>query len=159
VTTHFHVGIVVADVEAAQRHLTELLGVGWTPIDDSLCPVDDGVERRLVPLRATYSTAAPYLELIEEVPGTVWVTNEYSNLHHLGFWSTDLGADVARFEARGCPLAMAGYTPRRPPPAVYAYHDDPIGVRLELVTERWRPVLDASIAAVIAADTSAGRHA
>lgn len=157
-TTHFHVGIVVSDLEAARRHLTELLGVGWTPIDESPCPVDAGDRRRLVPLRATYSTSAPYLELIEEVPGTVWVTNEYSNLHHLGFWSTDLVGDVARFEASGCPLSMAGYTPRRPPPAVYAYHVDPIGVRFELVTDKWRPVLEATIARLASADTGTGRR-
>ena len=83
---HFHVGIVVADLRAARVRLTDQIGVGWGPVMH-LDAVDyrdaDGHDLEL-PTTMCYSTGAPCLELIEEVPGTVWVRNEHSNQHHLG---------------------------------------------------------------------------
>ena len=72
--THYHVGIIVPDVAAAQVRPTELLGVEWGPVmhlDD--IDVRDGDGNDLVlPNTLCYSTTPPYLELIEEVPGSVW---------------------------------------------------------------------------------------
>src|SRR5580700_9433823 len=90
---HYHVGIVVDDIEAASTRLTDLLGVTWGPIM-SLDAVDyrdaDGNDVSL-PTTMRYSTGDPCLELILEVPGTVWVRNDSSNLHHVGFWVDSLG--------------------------------------------------------------------
>lgn len=38
----------------------------------------------------------------------MWVCNEHSNLHHLGFWSDDLAGDSERLTVPGCPLELAG---------------------------------------------------
>ncbi len=132
---HFHVGIVVADLPAARTRLTEQLGVRWGPVMHlDTADYRDGRGRDLaLPTTMCYSTGDPCLELIEEVPDTVWVRNEHSNLHHLGAWSADLAGDSAALGAAGCPLQLCGRTGTDAPTA-FAYHrDDELGIRVELV--------------------------
>src|SRR5262249_51595064 len=89
----YHVGIVVPDLDAAQARFSELLGVEWGPVAENDIEVQMDGSDLVVPNRICYSTRAPYLELIQEVPGTPWVCNEYSNLHHIGFFTDALVAD------------------------------------------------------------------
>ena len=70
----------------------------------------------------TDPTVAPYLELIEEMPGTEWECNEYSYLHHIGF----------------CPMWCE---------IQQAYNRDPLGVRLELVSETQREMIEQFLCA------------
>jgi hypothetical protein len=141
-TEYFHVGIVVPDLEAAQARLSELLGVEWGPVMVNDIDIRDGTGvERVVPNKICYSTAAPYLELIEEVPGTPWVCNELSNLHHIGVFSTTLTAESARFSDARCPLElMDGHGDE--PPAMWAYHRDPLAVRIEIVNDELRPMME-----------------
>ena len=67
----------------------------------------DGTER-IVPNTLCYSTEPPYLELVQEVPGTVWECNEHSNLHHIGVWTDALPADSATYTELRCPLQLCG---------------------------------------------------
>jgi catechol 2,3-dioxygenase-like lactoylglutathione lyase family enzyme len=140
---HFHVGIVVADLRAARARLTDQLGVRWGPVMhlDAVEYRDaDGRDVEL-PTTMCYSTGDPCLELIEEVPGTVWVRNEHSNLHHLGAWSADLAGDSASLGAAGCPLQLCGRTGADAPTA-FAYHrDDELGIRVELVDAGMRDAM------------------
>ncbi len=82
-----------------------------------------------------YSVEAPHLELIQEVPGSVWECNEHSNLHHIGFWSDDLAADGATWPSSGCPLQLCG-RPETEAPVSFAYHRNDLGVRIEIVDSR-----------------------
>ena len=131
---HYHVGIVVPDIEIGVAKLTELIGVTWGPIVgmDALAIRDGSGHDFEVPNRICYSTSPPYLELIEEVPGTVWVCNEYSNLHHMGFWSENLTGDSTHFSTSRCPLEICGRD-GSVAPITFAYHRDPLGIRFELV--------------------------
>ena len=88
----FHVGIVVADIAEARARLTDLLGVAWGPVMrlDEVDYRDAEGDDLVLPTTICYSTGQPAIELIEEVPGTIWVRNEQSNLHHLGFWADGL---------------------------------------------------------------------
>jgi hypothetical protein len=141
-TEYFHVGIVVADLEAAQQRLSELLGVGWGPVmvNDIDIRDADGVEH-VVPNKICYSNAAPYIELIEEVPGTPWVCNEHSNLHHIGVFSDQLVHHSGRFHAAQCPLELMDGRGDGPP-EMWAYHRDPLGVRIEIVSDALRPAME-----------------
>jgi len=142
-TEMFHVGIVVPDVDAARERLTALLGVGWGPIVETTAlelRAADGSDL-VVPNRICYSTAPPYLELVEEVPGTPWVCNEYSNLHHIGFFSTEVAADSAELSVARCPLEIAGRAAGQSP-AGFAYHRDNLGVRIELVDATLRQMME-----------------
>jgi Glyoxalase/Bleomycin resistance protein/Dioxygenase superfamily len=94
-----------------------------------------------LPTTICYSTGEPCLELIEEVPGTVWTVNEHSNLHHIGFWSDDLVAGSASLLGSGCPLQLCGRAGASAP-ASFAYHrDEQLGIRIELVDARLRDAM------------------
>jgi hypothetical protein len=87
-----------------------------------------------------YSVDSPHLELIQEVPGSVWVCNEYSNLHHIGFWSGDLAADGADLASSGCPLQLSGRAGDHAPVS-FAYHRNDLGVRIEIVDAAMREAM------------------
>jgi hypothetical protein len=130
------VGIVVPALEPAMAHLTELVGLHWGPvIETQPTPmIQPGSGTRMSPsFRLSFSRDEPHLELIEEVPGTIWVCNEYSNLHHIGFWTTDLGSESSRLTTAGCPVEIAGLDPRQAVSTVIAYHRSPLGLRIEMV--------------------------
>jgi catechol 2,3-dioxygenase-like lactoylglutathione lyase family enzyme len=139
----YHVGIVVPDVEATKAHFTDLLGITWGPVvETEAFPVreGDGTDR-IVPNTLCYSTEPPYLELVQEVPGTVWECNEHSNLHHIGVWVDALPADSATYTELRCPLQLCG---RDDDGALvqFAYHRDPLGVRIELVDIAMKPMME-----------------
>jgi catechol 2,3-dioxygenase-like lactoylglutathione lyase family enzyme len=139
----YHVGIVVPDVEAAMAHFTDLLGITWGPVvETEAFPVreGDGTDR-IVPNKLCYSTEPPHLELVQEVPGTVWECNEHSNLHHIGVWTDALPADSATYTELRCPLQLCG---RDDDGALvqFAYHRDPLGVRIELVDIAVKPTME-----------------
>ncbi len=145
-SAHYHIGIVVPDLEAGLARLTELFGVTWGPIVEvDTLPIRDASGRELeVPNRLCYSTSAPHLELIEEIPGTVWECNDYSNLHHIGFWSESLTADSTRFSASECPLQICGRD-GNVAPTTFAYHRDPLGIRIELVDVDMKAIMEESL--------------
>ncbi len=140
--THYHVGIIVRDLEGAQRTLTDQLGVRWGPVlrMPQLELRDGAGKDLLLPNTFCYSVDQPCLELIEEVPGSVWVANEYSNLHHIGFWSDDLPGTSAELAGLGCPLQLCG---RRGDvvPSQFAYHGNALGIRIEVVDASMREMM------------------
>lgn len=137
----FHVGIVVPDLEAARARFTELLGLEWGPRYDGEVEVRDGAGNDLVITnRAYYSTGAPYLELIEGRAGSPWECNDFSNLHHLGFFVDDLGAESAALSSLQCPLQLSGRDGATAP-LLFTYHGDALGVRLEYVDAALRPLI------------------
>ena len=144
----YHVGIVVPDVEVAQAHLTDLLGIKWGPVVETealdVRAFDEGGgdgHDLVVPNKLSYSTEPPYIELVQEIPGTVWECNEHSNLHHIGVWTDALPADSAHYSELRCPLQLCG---RDADGALvqFAYHRDPLGVRIELVDLAMKPIME-----------------
>ncbi len=139
---YYHVGIVVPDLVAARRGLSELLGVAWGPtLHLDAADYRGGSGRDLVlPTTMCYSVDEPHLELIQEVPGSVWVCNEFSNLHHIGFWSEDLAADSADLTGSGCPLQLCGRAGDHAPVS-FAYHRNDLGIRIEVVDGAMRDAM------------------
>jgi hypothetical protein len=132
-TDMYHVGIVVPSLEEGQAHFADLFGARWAPVIETPTAVrmaDGSVAT--VDLRLVYSIDAPHLELVEAVPGSVWVLNPHSNIHHIGFWSDDLRADRTRLHGGGCPLEVMGDSGGSEP-LFWAYHKGRLGVRVELV--------------------------
>jgi Glyoxalase/Bleomycin resistance protein/Dioxygenase superfamily len=140
--SHYHVGIIVSDLTAARARLSGL-GLTWGPVMHL-----DAVEYRdadgadlVLPTTICYSVGDPCLELIEEVPGTVLVRNDHSNLHHIGFWSADLVDASRALTGVGCPLQLCGRAGTTAP-ASFAYHrDDRLGIRIELVDNAMRDAM------------------
>jgi hypothetical protein len=142
-TDLYHVGIVVPTLEDGQEHFAEMFGVRWAPVMESATAIRtaDGVVAT-VDLRLVYSVDAPHIELIEAVPGSVWDLNPYSNIHHIGFWSDDLAGDWARLHGGGCPLEVMG-DGGGTDPLFWTYHQDRLGVRIELVDGAIRAGMEA----------------
>jgi len=142
----FHVGIVVKDLEAARARFTELVGTRWGPIMEPVMEWTDGDgNHHSTPQRLSYSEGPPHLELIEEIPGTGWVCNEHSNLHHIGYSTASIVADSHHMGAIACPLeAMMG---PGPDPQFWVMHGDDMLVRIELVDagarEHMKPMMTA----------------
>src|SRR4051794_7601529 len=137
---HYHVGIIVADLQAARARLTDLMGVVWGPVLhlDAVDYSNGTGDPLVLPTTFCYSVDQPCLEIIEEVPGTVYVRNEHSNLHHIGVWSDEFVGDSAAFDSAGCPLQLCGREGVDWPRA-FAYHrDDELGIRIELVDAAMR---------------------
>src|SRR4051794_33512882 len=127
-----HVGIVVSDLEEAQGQLTRLLGVQWHPIRENDVPIRDHEGReQMVRFRVSFSTEAPHFELIEETPGTVWVCNEHSNIHHVAYSATALADESHRLATARCPLEVTRVGEQVPD--TFAYHRDALGVRVEVM--------------------------
>jgi hypothetical protein len=139
-TDQFHIGVVVDDLDAALGELTELFGYEWCPPLDVQTPVVLAESEMMLDLRFTYSTTTPRVEVIQAVPGTLWVPAAGSGIHHAGYWSDDLAADAARLEARGYLTEAKGV---RPDSAVaWAYHKSPSGPRIELVSRALQPGME-----------------
>jgi Glyoxalase/Bleomycin resistance protein/Dioxygenase superfamily len=137
----YHVGIVVPDLEGAQARLSSLLAVSWGPTVEIENPLRlPSGESSSVALKMSYSTEAPYLELIEERVGTPWVCNEDSNLHHLGFFSSDVTSTSRNLIGSQCPLEVASSDAM--PGTGWAYHRDPLGIRIEIVAQEMRQGLE-----------------
>jgi hypothetical protein len=75
-------------------------GYRWTDVVevDQAAQTPDG--ELTVPMRIAYSGSAPRVEILQTVPGTVWVPAD-SGVHHLGYWSDDVEADLATLQANG----------------------------------------------------------
>jgi catechol 2,3-dioxygenase-like lactoylglutathione lyase family enzyme len=141
--SHYHVGIVVADLATARERLRALLGITWGPVmhlDEVAYRDADGTDL-VLPTTICYAAGHPSIELIEELPGTIWVRNEHSNLHHLGFWTPELAGDGAALIGGGCPLQLCGRSGDHAPDT-FAYHrDEDLGVRFELVDAAMRDAM------------------
>ena len=136
----FHVGIVVDDLDAALADLTELFGYQWCSEMSVRTPVTVATGETELDLRFTYSVSTPRVEVIQSIPGTLWVPAAGSHIHHLGYWSDDLAADTVHLAGRGYAAEATGARPDGSP--VWAYHKSPHGPRIELVSRQLEPGLE-----------------
>lgn len=134
----FHVGLVVPDLLAHMSLLSAALGVRWTEVRRREASVTMDGETRRIAFRVVYSRELPLrLELIESVAGTPW-ESVAPVLHHVGWWSDDLGAEAARLEQSGIPRVAQSFDPETGLQR-WSYHRVPAGYLVELVSTRGRP--------------------
>lgn len=139
----YHVGIVVADLDASTAEFSDLLGVQWAAEqhrDLSVTMADRTVQASF---RFTYSTHASgpaLIELIEGQPGTPWWPGDdvAAAFHHVGFWDDELAATSAMMAAAGAAVE-ATVTGEDGAPQGFAYHQMLHGPRVELVDATRRP--------------------
>ena len=135
----YHTGIVVDDLDETLAFLGATSGYRWASLNEVTLEVETPSGDVRVPLRLTYSLDEPLLEVIEAVPGTIWDRSP-AGVHHLGYWSDDVDADVAILEAQGAPLearSVFGGT------TVWAYCRADAGPRIELVSRATEPAMRA----------------
>lgn len=128
----YHTGIVVPDLDAAMARLSALAGYRWiAPVSYTL-PFRMTSGTREITSTFVYSLQAPHVELIKEVPGTAWAAAPGNAVHHLGYWTDDLGESAKLLEDNGFTFeATADTAPADL--ALFAYYIDAAGTRIEIV--------------------------
>lgn len=138
----FHVGIVVAELEAALAAITQVAGTQWGPIRSATMETETGDGHTgNTSLRYVFSEGARMVELVEAVPGTLWEPVP-RGVHHVGYWSDAIDDDSARLQRSGVELALRG---RREGTTswMFAYHRTADGL-VELVDSSRRAALAAA---------------
>jgi hypothetical protein len=139
----YHVGIVVPNLKAAQAELTDVFGYVWAQEISASVPVRLGTQSTEVNMCLVYSVSKPHVELVEQIPGTVWEPAD-SGIHHVGFWSDDVASDSAELEAKGYTHEASGIDGSGDP--LWSYYRSPTGPRIELVSRAIQPGIEAMMA-------------
>lgn len=139
-TDHFHIGIVVEDLDAALDELGGLFGYEWCPVFAIETPVILRDGEVTIDLRFVYSKTEPRVELIRAMPGTPWVPATDSGIHHAGYWSDDMAGDGRGLDASGYAEEARGVLPDGTP--IWAYYRSPRGLRIELVSRQLQAGLE-----------------
>ena len=136
----YHTGIVVDDFDEALEWFTKVAGYRWTDVVevDQVAQTPEG--EITIPMRMAYSGASPRLELIQAVPGTIWVPAD-SGVHHLGYWSDDVESDLATLEATGMRCEVKAFNPDGSGTVLWAYCKGQTGPRIELVSRAMEPFI------------------
>jgi hypothetical protein len=135
----YHVGIVVDDLDASVAELADLFGYEWGQEFSGPAHVSLPSGDTVVDLRFVYSASTPRLEMIQCIPGTLWMPAAGSGVHHIGYWSDDVPADSAALESRGYTTEAVGTRPDGT--AYWAYHRKAGAPRIEVVSREIEPSL------------------
>lgn len=140
-STVSHVGRIVPDLEAAMRQWTSVHGFSWARVRRTPTRLlIDGREVDVV-TAVTLSLEGPvHVELIEEIPGTVFERARGGPIHHIAYWVPDLLAEAERLVAAGFEVEAT-----LPGPEIvntFCYLRGPDGMRLEPKPEASRPALE-----------------
>ena len=128
----YHTGVVVPDLEAAMARLSAVAGYRWiNPLSYTL-PFRTATETRELTSTIVYSVQSPYVELIQQVPGTPWTAAPGNSVHHLGYFTDNLADTARKLEASGFTFEMTADVPGSEL-ALFAYYLDPFGTRIEIV--------------------------
>ncbi|MEM9517267.1 MAG: VOC family protein [Actinomycetota bacterium] len=110
----FHIGVRVADLDAAMSEMGAALGVTWAaPQESDTQSVWTPAEgEHQVRLRYTYSVEGPqHIELVEGPPGSVWDGHQRPGAHHMGVWVDHIAAETERLQHAGWELVAAYRAP------------------------------------------------
>ncbi|MET7473806.1 VOC family protein [Streptomyces sp. NPDC005648] len=144
-TDQFHVGIIAEDFEATKKQLSKLFGFEWCadmggPTEVTLPEGDTVVDFRCAYSRS--SGTAPRLEIVQRVPGTVWEPTPGSGIHHFGYWSDDVAADVAELEQHGYVTEVTRKGPDGGLFFAYLRSGGETAFRVELVSRAAQPSME-----------------
>ena len=135
----FHVGIVVDDFEGARDFLTATCGYEWGPDIQLEYTMTLPTGPVTYDQRLSYSVTEPRLELVQSAAGTPLQPSS-SGLHHIGYWCEDVEATSAELDSRGWPWECGGEVDGSP---MWAYHFNPLGLRIELVSTALKAGLES----------------
>lgn len=137
-TDLYHAGIVVDDFDEALARFSATHGYRWCePVAiDQFITTPAG--EQTVPMRIVYSVDEPRIEILQSIPGTIWTPAD-SGIHHLGYWSDDVEADVASLVATG--MELEATTPLDDGSPLFAYCHGPGRTRIELVNRVMEPMI------------------
>lgn len=138
----FHTGIVVDDIEAAKREYADLLGVSWGFEGEMEMPVwfPSGPDK--IVFCYAYTSEGPHrLELVRQMPGTLWTAVGAGQVHHLGYWCDDVADSSTELTRRGLALCAKVGVDDPDAAAPIVIHQAKSGAYVELVDVAMRPVM------------------
>ena len=141
-TSPFHMGYIVDDVENEMAQISSAGGITWHPPQEMALELL--VEGELVELEVffTYSKEGPVqIELAQGPKGTFWDYSEYGGPHHNGYWTSDLLGDIKGFQACGFELLYTGMGEESSPEG-FAMLRGSSGIRVELIDEIMLPMFE-----------------
>lgn len=140
----FHVGIRVADLDAAMAELSASHGVTWASVQDR--PMNIWLPDRgevTMQLAITYSCEGPvHMELMVGEEGSPWHTATGSGLHHFGYWVDDVTGETERLLAAGWTIELAAAPPEQGY-GRFTYLRSPSGVLVEPLHRSSKPRFEA----------------
>ncbi|MFK0173608.1 VOC family protein [Streptomyces sp. NPDC090306] len=144
----FHTGLVVDDLDLAMKTFGALAGYHFTTVMELevTARLADG-RLQHASQRFALTVEEPRLELVEAIPGTVWVSDGSNGAHHLGYWadSDRIGAMSAELVAQGFAVE-ASNDHEADGILMWVYHRGLGGLRIELLNKLMKPSMDAWIA-------------
>ncbi len=140
----YHTGIVVPDLDAAMARFTGLAGYRWIAPMSYTLPFRTATGTRELASTIVYSVQAPYIELVQEVPGTPWVAAPGNAVHHLGYFTDNLVQTAQLLEDSGFSFEMTADVPGSEL-ALFAYYVDADGTRIEIVDRALFPDFPAFV--------------
>jgi Glyoxalase/Bleomycin resistance protein/Dioxygenase superfamily len=138
----YHLGIVVPDIDAAMDSLSDAMGLSWADVTSHAFDLRTPAGLEQMQLAYTYSIEGPpFFELMRGPDDSTWSAANGPFVHHVGFWTPDLGSAASHLEAVGMPMEMT--SAKSAGPSVFAYHDSGLGFMIELVDRARKPGLYA----------------
>ncbi|ORA17479.1 VOC family protein [Mycobacterium asiaticum] len=140
----YHTGLVVPDLEAAMARLTALAGYQWISPMSYTLPFRTTAGTRELTSTIVYSVQAPYLELLQEVPGTPWTAAPGNAVHHVGYFTDNLAQTAQSLQDHGFVFEMTADVPGTEL-GLFAYYVDAVGTRIEIVDRALFPDFPAFV--------------
>jgi catechol 2,3-dioxygenase-like lactoylglutathione lyase family enzyme len=135
----FHLGLVVEDFDAALAEFSTAFGYEWCDEIGGKLAVTLPAGETVVDFMCVYSRTTPRLEIVRGIPGTLWAPPDGGGVHHVGYWSDDVGADCAGLAGRGYTVEASRIGSAG---SAFAFLRGPGGVLVELVDRAAQPMLE-----------------
>ena len=113
-TTIFHTGIVVENLEKAMEEIGQALNLDWSSVRefDPIVHWIPDVGRKEIAMKAVYSKQGPvHLELCEGPADSFYDIRKAAEGRHVGIWVDDLVAETERLQSLGWKILAANGTP------------------------------------------------
>jgi catechol 2,3-dioxygenase-like lactoylglutathione lyase family enzyme len=144
VTSMYHFGVLVYDLEAAVERFTDLFGLTFN--DPTVFHLSRAAElngEHPIDIRATYSRQGPpYMELVEAKGNGVWRAELGEGLHHVGMWDPSIEKNAIDYQEKGLLAEARILGPTGDAFTWYSNPDNAHGIRFEFVDEAQREDLE-----------------
>lgn len=117
-------------MDATRKTLGLLFGYSFGPTIDSDLSVGTPTGELAVAMSCAFTVETPRVEVVREVPGTLWSAG--GGIHHLGYWSDDVDADLLAAESAG--FAREATRPGPDGSLFFAFCRNRDGILIEFVT-------------------------
>ncbi|NET34248.1 MAG: VOC family protein [Cyanothece sp. SIO1E1] len=141
-STYFHVGIIVKDLEQGMRDYSQLMGLTWTTPNIFEIPILEDPKPHAHELLAVFSREGPpYYELIQASGAGIFSVKYCDCIHYVGIYDADIPARIAAFRTANHSIdATLKNSAGEPFGLVTA--PGSLGIRLEYVDLSARPAIE-----------------